>query len=93
MKGVLDESEMTNGNGGPIDHLYLKNVLLKFIVAATQGRLEQVRTTLLSISTASLCTFFLTLTDCRGGGSAKNQACQLSTAVIPKLRNRLPRIG
>ena len=32
-------------NGGdkasPLDHLYLKNVLLKFIVAATQGHIEQ----------------------------------------------------
>lgn len=31
-----------SSKGIAIDHLYLKNVLLKFIVAATQGQAEQV---------------------------------------------------
>lgn len=30
-----------NDKASPLDHLYLKNVLLKFVVAATQGHIEQ----------------------------------------------------
>lgn len=42
--GAATAEERMNGNGSssPIDHLYLKNVLLKFVVAATQGHVEQV---------------------------------------------------
>ena len=39
---VMNGVGTSNGNGTPIDHLYLKNVLLKFVVAATQGQIEQV---------------------------------------------------
>lgn len=37
----IGEGEMANGSSGQIDHLYLKNVMLKFIVAVTAGRIEQ----------------------------------------------------
>lgn len=36
------DSERSNGSAGPIDHLYLKNVILKFIAAVTEQRVEQV---------------------------------------------------
>ena len=43
-----DEKMNGSDKAGPIDLLYLKNVLLKFIVAAAQGHVEQVNETLLS---------------------------------------------
>lgn len=49
LAGVTDPSETSNGgDGGPVDHIYLKNVLLKFVVAATGGKIEQVRRSFLS---------------------------------------------